>query len=119
VSNVYALNPDEFGTYDFVHFSDVLQHLERPTEALRAVRSVTGGRLMVVIGFDPTLGDGSVVRYLGGWEDATWWLPSLRVAGQWIVDAGYTDLNVVSTYRISHVGTDLGVWRLVILARPA
>ena len=119
VSNVYALNSDEFGTYDFVHFSDVLQHLERPTEALRAVRSVTGGRLMVVIGFDPALGDGSVVRYLGGWEDATWWIPSLRVAGQWIIDAGYTDLKVVSTYRISHIGTDLGVWRLVILARPA
>jgi tRNA (mo5U34)-methyltransferase len=119
VSNVYALNPDEFGTFDIVHFSDVLQHLERPTEALRAVRSVTGGRLMVVVGFDPSLGDASVVRYHGGWEDATWWIPSMRVAGQWIVDAGFTDLRVVSTFRISHLGTDQGVWRLVIIARPA
>ena len=119
VSNVYALNPDEFGTFDLVHFSDVLQHLERPTEALRAVRSVTAGRLMVVVGFDPGLGDASVVRYHGGWDDATWWIPSMRVAGQWIVDAGFTDLRVVSTFRISHVGTDEGVWRLVVIARPA
>jgi tRNA (mo5U34)-methyltransferase len=119
VANVYTLNPDDFGTYDLVHFSDVLQHLERPTEALRAIRSVTAGRLMVVIGFDPGLGDSSVVMYTGGWSDATWWIPSARVAGQWIIDAGFTDLRIVSTYRISHIGAQKGLWRLVIIAQAA
>jgi tRNA (mo5U34)-methyltransferase len=115
--NVYDLNSDGWGLFDLVHVGDLLLHLERPQEALRAVRSVTSGVLHLAEVFDPTL-PRSTVRYSGGWSDLEWWIPSLEALTQWVVDAGYRDVEVLSTYKISPTGRRDAFWRAIIRAKP-
>lgn len=114
---VYALDPEDWGRFDFVHIGDLLLHLERPLEALRRVRSVTDGVLHISDTYDPSLPADSV-RYLGGWSDATWWVPALSTLCQWIADAGFTEIKVIKTYQLDVSSTGVtGPWRAIIRAR--
>ena len=114
--SVYSLDPDTWGRFDFVHVGDLLLHLERPLEALRRIRSVTGGILHISDAYDPAL-DGDEVRYLGGWEGAVWWVPSLDTLCQWIIDAGFDSVDVLKCYRLDWVpNSGRGLMRAVIRA---
>lgn len=116
--SVYRLDPDEWGTFDVVHIGDLLLHLERPLDALRRVRTVASGFLHISETYDPTL-PADALRYVGGWEDAIWWLPSMGVLCQWLIDAGFSNVSVLRTYRLdSTERTNPGFWRAIIRATP-
>ena len=121
--DVYALDPDRLGTFSFVHAGDLLLHVERPWEALRAMRSVTepGGRLHLADVVDPALrgrdGETFLVRYLGGWRTVHWWTPSVDALAQMAVDAGFTDLHAHCVYNLPQRGQPSGPWRVVLQAR--
>jgi tRNA (mo5U34)-methyltransferase len=115
--SVYDLGPDKFGTFDFVHVGDLLLHLENPIAALRSIRSVTAGHALIVDCVDLSLAPG-LTRYHGGWSGFVWWLPSLNVLGQMIVDAGFRNVSVRSLYSLGTDGSDNTVWRAAMFAAP-
>jgi tRNA (mo5U34)-methyltransferase len=115
--SVYTLTPNEWGYFDYVHVGDLLLHLERPLEALRRIQSVTAGTLHISDTYDPSL-PAETVRYLGGWSDAIWWIPSLDTLCQWIADAGFEDVQVIGTYQLDVSTTNAtGYWRAIIKAQ--
>jgi tRNA (mo5U34)-methyltransferase len=118
---VYDLDPDEVGTFDFVHAGDILLHLRDPALALQRIRSVTRGQCLLADSFDPTLdalGAGyGLTRYQGGWSDATWWAPALSTLVQMVADAGFDDVEIVTTYNLPPRGATRGPWRAVIRGR--
>jgi tRNA (mo5U34)-methyltransferase len=116
--NVYELDPSELGTFDLVHVGDLLLHLERPPEALRRIRSVAVGSALVCDVYQPGLeGRGRhVVEYLGGWQDCTWWLPSLSTLAQMVIDAGFSSVEVRTTFRMATTYDTTGYHRAVLAA---
>jgi tRNA (mo5U34)-methyltransferase len=116
VTNVYDLDPREHGTYDFVHIADVLLHLRDPLRALERVRSVTDGTALIVDGVDPDLASGaSLTHYRGGWSTVVWWLPSVEVLAQMVVDAGFSEVRVGKLYNLP-TGYGAGLWRTILHA---
>ncbi|MHB1784807.1 MAG: class I SAM-dependent methyltransferase [Acidimicrobiales bacterium] len=119
VSSVYDLNPDEMGTFDFVHLGDLLLHLKSPITALQRVRSVTGHQALIVDTYSPDLnraGGTTVVEYLGGWEGVVWWIPSLDTLAQMVLDAGYSDVKLLNAYHMGRLKEHGGLWRAALLA---
>lgn len=113
--NLYAMNPDDLGTFDFVHMADVLLHLRNPLDALRRLRALTapGGMALVTDVFDPSRRD-MVMQYRGGFENLIWWTPSLDCLVQLVYDAGFTTVDVITTYTIpGRAG-----WRAIMRASP-
>lgn len=112
-SNLYAMNPQDLGTFDFVHMADVLLHLQNPLAALRRLRELTapGGSALIAEVFDPSL-VGQVTHYLGGFEGLVWWEPSLDCLVQMVYDAGFTSVDVLRIYR----SPVRGHWRAVLRA---
>jgi tRNA (mo5U34)-methyltransferase len=115
--NVYDLSPKRLGTFDFVHMGDLVLHLEFPTKALRAVRSVTDGQALICIPFDPEL-EGQNIRYYGGWWNVVWWIPSLDAAAQMIYDAGFSKVEVSAVYELQSPHETEPWWRAVFRATP-
>ncbi|MDQ1521697.1 MAG: tRNA (mo5U34)-methyltransferase [Actinomycetota bacterium] len=118
---VYDLDPDEVGTFDFVHAGDILLHVRDPILALQRLRTVTAGELLLADCFDPTLDERGagpgLTHYRGGWEDATWWTPALTTLTQMVADAGFEDVHVVTTYNLGERDSARGWWRAVLRAR--
>jgi tRNA (mo5U34)-methyltransferase len=118
---VYDLDPDAIGTFDLVHAGDILLHLRDPALALQRIRDVTSGECLIADLFDPTLdglgAGGGLSRFLGGWSDATWWSPALSTLTQMVADAGFDDVEVVTTYNLPPEGASEGPWRAVIRGR--
>lgn len=113
--DVYGLTP-VFGEFDLVMCGSLLLHLPDPLGAIRAMRSVCGGRLTLAtyITDDPDLASRQVCEFLGDratdGEYYTYWrfaVPALlqmfRVAGFNRVEAGDTFLlESRSGYRSFH-----------------
>ena len=116
VSNIYALHPATHGTFDFVHIADLLLHLREPLRALERVRSVTGGRALIVDVFDPYEPPGHTA-YLGGWDGVRWWRPSLQTLTQMVLDAGFSRVRLERVFNLAH-GGGAGPWRAVLHADP-
>lgn len=113
--NLYTMDPDDLGMFDFVHMADVLLHLRNPLDALRRLRELTapGGLALIADVFDPAL-KGMVMRYAGGFENLIWWTPSLDCLVQLVHDAGFATVEVPTTYTVpGRAG-----WRAVMQARP-
>lgn len=115
-SAVYDLNPDTLGTFDLVHAGDLLLHVERPHQALRAIRSVTRGRAVISDVFSPLISGTGMTRYFGGWHLLSWWEPSLDTLVQMTYDAGFSKVDIHTTYMLAPAGEELGQWRAVLLA---
>lgn len=116
--SVYDLSPETAGVFDLVHVGDLLLHLARPLEALRRVRSVTRGRLVLADVFDPKLADRHrhLWEYDGGWNSLMWWIPSLDALVQAVHDAGFHDVAVHKIYRLADRTGRPSLWRAVIHA---
>ncbi|HEX3794008.1 MAG TPA: class I SAM-dependent methyltransferase [Acidimicrobiales bacterium] len=116
-SSVYDLDPAVHGTFDLVFVGDVLLHLRNPLDALRRIRSVTTGDLIVVDRFDPSIsGSGErLLRYEGGWHSMEWWAPSLETLEQWVVDAGFSAPRMQAAYRVRGVDRSQSGWHRAIL----
>jgi tRNA (mo5U34)-methyltransferase len=116
--SVYDLSVDRIGTFDFVHTGDILLHLRDPALALQRLREVTSGEARVSDCFDPALdalGAGPLLtRYRGGWDDATWWTPALTSLVQMMSDAGFEDVEVLTTYNLAERDSGAGAWRAVL-----
>ncbi len=117
--NLYELDPDELGVFDFVHAGDVLLHLARPLDALCAMRRVTAddGMALIVDSFDPSLTDPTLTHYFGGFANLLWSMPSLHCLVQMVYDAGFSDVEVVSVYNLAAWDDSEGYWRAAMLAR--
>ena len=113
-STVYDMDPQELGTFDFVHLADVLLHLRDPLTALCRLRELTadGGTALIAEVFDPSLMEGTT-RYLGGFDGLVWWEPSLDTLVQMVYDAGFGAVEVLRTYRTPARGH----WRALMSAR--
>jgi tRNA (mo5U34)-methyltransferase len=112
--SVYDLAPHETGMFDFVHCGDLLLHMRDPLTALARMRSVCRGRLLLSDSIDldaPPVSAGPTVRYLGGWDDVVWWLPSLDALAQMVVDAGFRDVRVNAVYQLAKTYDEQGLWR--------
>jgi SAM-dependent methyltransferase len=121
-SSVYDLDPDRVGTFDFVHTGDILLHLRDPALALQRLRAVTSGTALVADVFDPSLdalrAGPWLTRYRGGWSDVTWWAPALSTLVQMVADAGFVNVEVLTTYRLTNRGSSVpGPWRAVLRGR--
>lgn len=117
--NVYELDPSKIGTFDVVHVGDLLIHLQRPLDALRSIRSVTGRHAYLTEVFLPELEDKErlLVEYAGGWEALIWSRPSLDALAQMVIDAGFRDVAVRTVYRLAQTfERAAGPWRAVLLA---
>jgi hypothetical protein len=119
-SNVYDLDPQQLGTFDLVHTGDLLHHLRDPVLALERMRSVCRGCFLLSDVFDPAIGNGGgghgLTRYLGG-SAALWWAPALSTLAQMVSDAGFVDVEIVTTYSLAERGAQHGPWRAVLRAR--
>jgi len=117
--NLYTLDPDALGRFEFVHAGDVLVHLARPLDALRALRRVTadGGTALLADVFDPHLSDPALTRYLGGFNGHEWWMPGLGCLVQMAYDAGFSAIEVVTVYNLAAWDQPEGHWRAVLRAR--
>jgi len=114
--SVYDLDPGWLGgTFDFVHAGDLLLHLETPSAALRALRRVTGGTALIADCFDPSL-EGHLTRYYGGWGAVHWWLPSLDVLAQMVLDAGFADVRLHTVYALAPRAEREALWRASLVA---
>jgi tRNA (mo5U34)-methyltransferase len=119
VGSVYDLDPDRIGTFDLVHIADLLVHLRRPLDALEAVRGVTRREALIVDAVDPSTGRGEygdITQYLGGWDDVVWWVPSLDMLAQLVIDAGFSDLRVNVVYELAKTSDTRGLWRASMTA---
>jgi len=78
VENIYAL-PYPNAAFDVVLCMEVLEHLERPGEALRELTRVCSGRLVLSVPYEPWFRLGNLARgkHLAGWgnhpEHVQWW----------------------------------------------
>lgn len=117
-SSIYELAPEALGRFELIHVGDVLLHLRDPVKALQQVRSVAadGAHVHVVDAFDPRLAGQHVAAYEGGWNFCTWWIPSLDLLAQMVLDAGFRDVAVHRTFR-ANTGDVAGRWRAVLVAR--
>jgi len=113
--SVYDLDPAETGTFDLVHAADILLHLESPIRALQAIRAMAHGTALITDCFDPLL-EAGMTRYLGGWENMTWWSPSLATLGQMILDAGFGGVHLHSVYRLGSASAAGRPWRATFMA---
>jgi tRNA (mo5U34)-methyltransferase len=117
--NVYELSRERVGTFDFVHCGDLLLHLREPLKALEAIRSVTTGELLLSEGIDafaPRGTYGPTTQYMGGWDDLLWWVPSLDVLAQMVIDAGFRSVRVNAVFNIAKTYETAGFWRANLTA---
>jgi len=115
--SVYELDPNDIGTFDFVHMADLLLHVADPLGALQGIRRVTKGQALIVDCFDPELGPG-LTRYRGGWSGGVWWAPGLDTLAQMTLDAGFRDVALQLMYRLGTKNDPRGPWRAALLANP-
>lgn len=120
---IYDLDPDRLGQFDLVHAGDVLLHLRDPLAALEQIRRVTRGEALLSDVFEPMLGpspaaDGGLPALYFGGGNAAWWRPGLSTLVQMVADAGFSEVEVVTTYNLAPRGQESGPWRAVLRARP-
>lgn len=97
-ANIYDLDPDELGTFDFVVVGSLLVHLRDPVRALDAVRKVTGGQFLLADYIHPAVNVRArkkpMFELRGQTADFQWWLAS---------DAGLRQLLDVGGFEIEEV----------------
>lgn len=91
--NVYDLDADDIGTFDFVYVGSLLLHLRDPVRALERVRAVTGGEVLVVDAIDLELSLLLPRRAVAGFDGIGrpwWWKPNAAGLRRMVESAGFT-----------------------------
>ena len=108
VCNVYDLKPELFGVFDIVHSGDLLLHLNSPVRALQNIARVCTEYALISDVYFPDLdhvGSRQLLEYMGGRDAPTWWKFGFRALKEIILDAGFSRVEVLSTfsygYRVS------------------
>ena len=99
--SVYALDPADIGSFDFVIMGSLLPHLRDPVRALAAVRSVSRGEFLSadVVSLSLTLlRPFSPSADLDGNRVPAWWTPNLAARKRMLVSAGFTVKRVGRPY---------------------
>ncbi len=92
--NIYDLGPDKVGgRYDVVFCGSLLIHLTDPLRALMRLRTVTKERCIVATVHEPALGDATDMRFIGVWNGAAWWKPSIACLMEMMRCAGFKDVR--------------------------
>lgn len=117
---IYDLDPNVLGRFDLVHAGDVLLHLRDPLGALEQIRRVTASEALLSDVYEPSLrapadGEALPALYFGG-GNAAWWRPALGTLVQMVADAGFSDVEVVTTYSLAARAESTGPWRAVLRA---
>lgn len=116
--SIYALSPEQVGTFDLTHMGNVLVHLRDPAGALQRMAAVTSGEAWVVEAFEPEFGsDASVMRYMGGQQDCNWWRFSVRALRDMVADAGFSEVEEVARFAIPFRNSNRLMNILVLRAR--
>jgi tRNA (mo5U34)-methyltransferase len=119
---VYDLDPAVIGMFDFVHVGDVLWALRDPVRGLAAIWSVTSGRAHIADRAEARIGVApaqfqNLAAYDGGWNQTTWWTPSVQTLAQMTLDAGFSEVEALRMYRLATRGQSRGPWRVILQAR--
>ena len=91
--NVYDLDPDELGTFDFVYMGSLLLHLRDPIRGLERVRSVCRGTALFVDAVDVELSWRHPRRAVAGFDGIGrpwWWKPNSAALARFVESAGFT-----------------------------
>ena len=122
ILNIYDLTPERMGTFDVVFCGDLLLHLMNPVKALQNIRSVVSEYAIIADCFDPDLkGDDKtthVMRYAGGRKLCVWWFFSIDGLKQMILDAGFSQVEIMNTFEFGLQGSDEKLWHVVFKAYP-
>ena len=90
--NVYDLDPDEVGTFDFVYVGSLLLHLRDPVRAVDAIRSVCRGSALFVDAVDLELSwlfrRRPVARFDGDGRP-WWWRPNVAALVKYLHSASF------------------------------
>lgn len=95
-TNVYDLDPDELGRFDFVYVGSLLMHLRDPVRALERVRSVCEGTLLLVDNIDLGLTlrhPRRPVAALDGRGRPWWWKMNVAALARAVEAAGFRTLR--------------------------
>ncbi len=122
--NVYDLDPQAFGgrTFDFVFAGSIASHLRDPILAFEHLRRVTRGTC-VVAAPSVDLPDAAEfpVMCLVGTADPdrrSWWVFNARGLTETLKCGGFTDVEIVSSFRLENRHVDHPVDHLVAHAKP-
>jgi tRNA (mo5U34)-methyltransferase len=91
--NVYDLDPELVGEFDFVYVGSLLLHLRDPVRALERIRTVCRGKTLVVDTIDlrlTLLAPGAAVATLDGIGRPWWWKPNVCGLVRMLEAAGFT-----------------------------
>lgn len=119
VTSVYDLSLAGVGNegFDFVFMGDLLLHLMNPMLGLRNVASVTRGTALIVETFDPNL-PGDLMEFQGGTSDCVWWRMGLGALERMVRDAGFGQVELVSTFPIGQSGEKPWLWHAAFRCTP-
>jgi tRNA (mo5U34)-methyltransferase len=99
--NIYDISPaiTSRRRFDITFAGSILNHLDSPMAALKAVRSVTAGKLIFANPYEPRrLQTEKVARLVG--RDAggltTWWLPTIACMEEMLYAAGFSKVELVT-----------------------
>ena len=108
--SVYALDPDELGTFDFVFCSDMLVHLKDPMTAVERLRGVCAGTAVVV---NPVKEQFPFRRrplaQFDGIDEFEWWVPNRAALVRMLEAAGFADVRCGPQFALPAVGG--GPWK--------
>lgn len=117
--SVYDLSPPRHGLFDIVHAGDFLLHLNSPVRALQNMAAVCRGYALISEVYSPELdrpGADRLVEYRGGASDVTWWRFSLSALQQMVLDAGFSRVDVVATFKYGQRGMPRSMHHVVLKA---
>jgi SAM-dependent methyltransferase len=122
--NVYDLDPSTLDgrRFDLVFAGSIASHLRDPILAFERLRSVTRGVCIVAApSFEiPAVSDHPMMALIGtaSSDRRSWWVTNERGLVETLSCAGFSEVEIVSDFRLQHRHIDLAVDHLVAHAKP-
>jgi tRNA (mo5U34)-methyltransferase len=101
--DIYDVSPERLGYFDFVFCGSVLMHLTDPFRALRALRSVSRGQLIIATNALPHAeGQRATAEFVHPEVTFCFWVPTLECVRHWILAAGYAKAESRGYFSMLH-----------------